>query len=445
MSENYGKDLEKMLDLDGNLRDQSEYVKKMIEPLLTWEWAYNNEIEVAGLYTGSDDYKDYWEEKNKKDPNYVKNYLLSLSVHSLYDRLAYDIDRKSAVEKLKSLGIEGERHNDRVDHVFDDDYIKSLDPEEYKRTAMDEYFREELKKDIVHNCKMISKISDERANVYIDSYHSTFGDEGLSYLYEKSRNLVINTNYGEDVLEGVVPSEVQSDINTLFRKLERINNKDIFDEYELIEFEKKNIADFIQSKKSQEYKENGMENQFDWENNILKTPLGLKRKEPFCFKVTQNSEYASIGFYEDENVDSPIYLINTKSDVDTAKKLVEDTIEFLTNKKQFAYSDILKCLDTLKYKAEQPPVSDRQLETAQKTGYVQGVCESVLAFNTDENRKIMSEATMSFLSKKLLSEMNVTKDMAQKFANPETYKALEQRVFAPAQEQRLEQTQGVKR
>jgi hypothetical protein len=53
----------------------------------------------------------------------------------------------------------------------------------------------------------------------------------------------------------------------------------------------------------------------------------------------------------------------------------------------------------------------------------------------------MTEATMTFLSKKLLSEMNVTKDMAQKFANPETYKALEQPVFAPKQEQHIEQTQ----
>jgi hypothetical protein len=38
--------------------------------------------------------------------------------------------------------------------------------------------------------------------------------------------------------------------------------------------------------------------------------------------------------------------------------------------------------------------------------------------------------------------MNVTKDMAQKFANPETYKALEKCVFAPKQEQKLEQTQS---
>jgi len=93
-------------------------------------------------------------------------------------------------------------------------------------------------------------------------------------------------------------------------------------------------------------------------------------------------------------------------------------------------------------KLEPSQSSNHDLKTANKTGYVQGVCESVLAFNTDENRKIMSEAAMSLLSKKILSEMNVTKDMAQKFANPETYKALEQCVFAPKQEQHLEQTKS---
>ena len=122
-------------------------------------------------------------------------------------------------------------------------------------------------------------------------------------------------------------------------------------------------------------------------------------------------------------------------------------------------NDYLRCLDaeiyiketapisednksSLTETTEQSPASDRQLETAKKTGYVQGVCESVLAFNNDENRKIMTEATISFLSKKLLSEMNVTKDMAQKFASPETYKALEKCVFTPKQEQKLEQTQS---
>jgi len=50
-----------------------------------------------------------------------------------------------------------------------------------------------------------------------------------------------------------------------------------------------------------------------------------------------------------------------------------------------------------------------------------------------------------YQSKKLLTEMNVTKDMAQKFANPETYKALEKCLFAPAQEQQIEQTQTQER
>jgi len=43
--------------------------------------------------------------------------------------------------------------------------------------------------------------------------------------------------------------------------------------------------------------------------------------------------------------------------------------------------------------------------------------------------------------------MNVTKDMAQKFAKPETFKILEQSIFATKPVQNLEQTQeqGLKR
>jgi hypothetical protein len=49
------------------------------------------------------------------------------------------------------------------------------------------------------------------------------------------------------------------------------------------------------------------------------------------------------------------------------------------------------------------------------------------------------------MGKKLLSEMNVTKDMAKKFASPETYKTLEKGIFSQKQDHKLEQTQGVKR
>jgi hypothetical protein len=77
---------------------------------------------------------------------------------------------------------------------------------------------------------------------------------------------------------------------------------------------------------------------------------------------------------------------------------------------------------------------ERQLEVARKTGYVQGVCECVAVVGNEQA-----------MGKKLLSEMNVTKDMAQKYANPETYKTLEKGIFAQRQEHKLEQAQGVRR
>jgi len=76
----------------------------------------------------------------------------------------------------------------------------------------------------------------------------------------------------------------------------------------------------------------------------------------------------------------------------------------------------------------------REIETARKAGYVQGVCECVAAIGEDYA-----------LGKKLLSEMNVTKDMAKKFANPETFKTLEQGIFAQKHKQNLEQTHSIKR
>ena len=74
----------------------------------------------------------------------------------------------------------------------------------------------------------------------------------------------------------------------------------------------------------------------------------------------------------------------------------------------------------------------KQLETARKAGYVQGVCECVAVVGNEQN-----------MGKKLLSEMNVTKDMAKKFATPETYKTLEKGIFTSKQEQKIDQ--GVKR
>jgi hypothetical protein len=76
----------------------------------------------------------------------------------------------------------------------------------------------------------------------------------------------------------------------------------------------------------------------------------------------------------------------------------------------------------------------KQTKAAQKAGYIHGVCECIAAIGNDH-----------MLGKKLLTEMNLTKDMAKKYANPETFKILEQGIFASKPEQKLEQTQGIKR
>jgi len=41
--------------------------------------------------------------------------------------------------------------------------------------------------------------------------------------------------------------------------------------------------------------------------------------------------------------------------------------------------------------------------------------------------------------------MKVTKDMAKKYANTETFETLEQGIFAPKPEQKQEQTRNIKR
>jgi hypothetical protein len=83
-----------------------------------------------------------------------------------------------------------------------------------------------------------------------------------------------------------------------------------------------------------------------------------------------------------------------------------------------------------------PQINDKssEIETARKAGYVQGVCECVAAIGDDYA-----------LCKKLLSEMKVDKDLARKYAAPETFKALEQGVFAQINEQKQEQTHSIKR
>jgi len=76
----------------------------------------------------------------------------------------------------------------------------------------------------------------------------------------------------------------------------------------------------------------------------------------------------------------------------------------------------------------------KEIEIARKAGYVQGVCECVSIVGDDHT-----------LGKKILTEMNVNRELAKKFANPETFKALEQGIFAQKSEQSLEQNKKLKR
>lgn len=78
--------------------------------------------------------------------------------------------------------------------------------------------------------------------------------------------------------------------------------------------------------------------------------------------------------------------------------------------------------------------NEHQLETARKTGYIEGVCECVAALGDNHT-----------LGKKLLSEMGIEKEMVIKYANPKTYKKLEKGIFTQKQEQNNELTNNIKR
>jgi hypothetical protein len=130
--------------------------------------------------------------------------------------------------------------------------------------------------------------------------------------------------------------------------------------------------------------------------------------------------------------------IDISGNIHTAKMLVHNAIKHFDEAQDISMADLSLYLESknndllwgAEFKSPQDFMNTVQL--AKKAGYVQGVCECVAAVGDDHA-----------LGKKLLSEMNVTKDTAKKFAEPETYKVLEQGIFAP--QQKLEQTHSIKR
>ncbi len=110
------------------------------------------------------------------------------------------------------------------------------------------------------------------------------------------------------------------------------------------------------------------------------------------------------------------------------KDVVNHRLDLLGLKDQVSTKDYLTNLIEIEPSLKNQPLS-RQLETARKAGFVQGVCECVAAVGSEKN-----------MGTKLLTEMNVNKDMAKKYATPETYKTLEQGIFARKPEQKNENT-----
>jgi hypothetical protein len=73
----------------------------------------------------------------------------------------------------------------------------------------------------------------------------------------------------------------------------------------------------------------------------------------------------------------------------------------------------------------------KELELAKRMGYVQGVCESVVIIGKEFE-----------IGRKVMNRMNVTKEMAKKYAAPDTFKAMENGVFAQKQELKIGKKRG---
>jgi predicted transcriptional regulator len=98
-----------------------------------------------------------------------------------------------------------------------------------------------------------------------------------------------------------------------------------------------------------------------------------------------------------------------------------------------------KNLSSTKIDSKENIMAEIKIEDREEArGFVQGVCESAVVVAQKDKE----------LSRKLLSELGVTKELSKKFAETETYKALQKDVFAPPKverEQTLERGRGISR
>ena len=134
-------------------------------------------------------------------------------------------------------------------------------------------------------------------------------------------------------------------------------------------------------------------------------------------KNTDTSKIDKIINITDYNIKQFEKLINNKSNKNirgfTAQN--DKTSDDLPN--DFYLQNVIKDYDASKY--------SNPIELAKHAGLIQGVCESVLALGDNYE-----------MGRKLFSEMKVTKEDAKKYANPETFKKLEEGIFSRANEQK---------
>jgi len=153
-------------------------------------------------------------------------------------------------------------------------------------------------------------------------------------------------------------------------------------------------------------------------------------------EIEKNGIIALLSLHRNNNKEKWILTgFDNKNKKEEATEAIQTVIAQYSSTPEFSYfrKQVGAVVSSLQV-SQQLNEKSREIETARKTGYVQGVCECVAAIGDDHA-----------LGKKLLSEMHVTKEMAQKFANPETYKTLEKGIFAPKHEQKQEQIQSIKR
>jgi len=326
---------------------------------------------------------------------------------------------------------------------------------------------------------MKQKISEQHENVWVKHYNSgqilshTFGDV-KSYFH-------VNVgNYGDGVVALIFYPNLQSlkedddslclelpDINfdedfafakkTVAAGIEKFDQEQKFTEYDIMEYFSSRFKEWrqevptpSQSLEKVDGEEVEFERWLDPYEFIRDHPKDVwvkYKSEPektlkHIFKIDGGS--VSVRFQlapptSEEDTETAIIfnrepdgqhaVVNVETDIDTAKAFVANTIKHFDKERDMSLDDIASHL-----KSQFTEYQKAEHELVKKAGYVQGVCECVAAIGDGYT-----------FGKKLLSEMNVTKDMAKKYANPETYKALEQGIFAPQHEQKQEQTHNIRR